>query len=103
MARQGPKKGTVNNPKGRPAGSQNIITREIKENFKEFVDKNFHKVQGWLDRVAQTEPDKALNLYLQFSERILGKVSTSSLDITSDGKQLTPPTIIVNGSPPDSI
>lgn len=85
---------------GRQKGSQNAVTRDIKESFKQFVDGNFKYVQNWLDRVAETDPDKALNLYLQFSERILGKVSSANIDITSGGKSLTPPAINVYGSPP---
>lgn len=94
-----PKKGVVNNPKGRPTGSENIVTKEIKERFKEFVDGNFSSVQGWLDRVAKTDPDKALNLYLAFSERILGRVTTSNIDLTSQGKELKAPVIHVYNSP----
>lgn len=90
-----PKKGVVNNPKGRTVGSQNVVTQEIKERFKQFVDGNFHNVQGWLDRVAETDPDKALSLYLAFTERIIGKVSTSNIDLTSNGNTLTPPSVNV--------
>lgn len=95
-----PKKGVVNNPKGRPTGSENLVTKEIKERFKEFVDGNFDSIQGWLDRVAANDPDKALNLYLQFSERILGRVTTSSVDITSQGKELKAPVIYAIGDDP---
>ena len=85
---------------GRVKGTPNKITKDIKENFKEFVEGNFENVQGWLDRVAAVDPDKALNLYLQFSERILGRISSSSLDVTSNGKSISQPTIHVYGSSP---
>lgn len=95
-----PKKGTVNNPKGRPKGSENVVNKEIKERFKEFVDGNFDKVQGWLDRVAAKDPSNAMYLYLQFSERILGKVSSQNIDLTSAGKELKAPVIHVVGDTP---
>lgn len=87
---------------GRQKGSENVVTKEIKERFKDFVDGNFHQVQGWLDRVAQKDPAEAARLYLQFSERILGKMSTSSVDLTSAGKQLTVPAIHVYGGGTDT-
>lgn len=93
-------KGQSGNPNGRPPGSQDVVTKEIKERFKDFVDGNFDKVQGWLDRVAADDPDKALSLYLQFSERILGRVTTSSIDLTSNGKELKAPIIYAIGDPP---
>jgi hypothetical protein len=95
-----PKKGDINNPRGRPAGSANVVNKEIKERFKEFVDSNFESVQGWLERIAQDNPAKAFELYLALSERILGKVATSSIDITSQGKAIQQPLIHINGNPP---
>lgn len=84
--------------KGRPKGKQNVVTQEIKERFKAFVDGNFHQVQGWLDRVATKDPAEAARLYLQFSERVIGKMSNSTIDITTQGEKLSLPTIHVYGS-----
>lgn len=87
---------------GRVAGTQNKVTIELRERFKDFVDNNFPKIQGWLDRVAETDPDKALNLYMQFSERIIGKVQNTNVDVTSNGQTLIAPTIYVDGSHPEA-
>lgn len=87
---------------GRKKGSQNVVTKEIKEQFKDFVDGNFHKVQGWINRVSKNDPAEAARLYLQFSERIIGKMSNSSVDLTSAGKQLTVPAIHVYGGGTDT-
>ena len=83
---------------GRPKGVGNKITNDLRERFKEFADGNFHKVQEWLDRTAETKPEKALELYLSLSERILGKVSSSNIDVTSNGESIVRPTIILDSS-----
>lgn len=84
---------------GRKPGSPNSVTQDIRENFRHFVDNNFPKVQSWLDRVAQDNPAKAAELYLAFSERILGKVSNTNVDVTTKGESLIAPSINVIGSP----
>lgn len=96
-----PKPGTINNPKGRTVGSINLVNKEIKERFKDFVDGNFDKVQDAFDKVFKENPAKGLELYLAFSERILGRVSSSSIDLTSDGKALKSPIINVYPTNPD--
>lgn len=84
---------------GRPTGTQNKVTQDLRERFKEFADNNFSKVQIWLDRCAETDPDKALDIYLRLTERVIGR-APQQIDITSGGQTLTPPAIYVIGDPP---
>lgn len=84
---------------GRPPGSPNKVTKELRDRFKDFADGNFDKVQGWLDSVAKEDPAEAAKLYLAFSERIIGKVTSQNIDIQSGGKPLKQP--ILNILPPD--
>jgi hypothetical protein len=68
---------------GRPPGAPNKVTKELRERFKEFAEGNFDNCQEWLTRVAQKDPAEAMRLYLSLSERILGKVSTSNIDLNA--------------------
>jgi hypothetical protein len=94
------KKGKSGNPNGRVEGSQNKVTQDLRVRFKEFADNNFSNCQEWLDRIALTDPDKALNLYLQLTERVIGK-APQQIDITSNGKTLRAPIINAIGTPPE--
>jgi hypothetical protein len=42
----------TNNPKGRPVGSPNKSTAMAREAIAKFVDGNAHKMQEWLEKVA---------------------------------------------------
>lgn len=84
---------------GNRTGKQNKVTKALRENFKEFAEGNFDKCQEWLDRVADDDPAEAMRLYLAFTERILGKVTTSAVDITSQGKQIQAPILQLIGDP----
>jgi len=85
---------------GRQPGSSNKVTIELKTAWKDFTDQNFPKLQGWLDSVAKEDPAEAFKLYLSMSERIIGKVTASQIDLTSNGKTLQSPVLILNGNPP---
>lgn len=49
---------------GRPPGAPNLITREIRAALRDLAQQNQDKVQGWLDRVAETDPAEAMRLWL---------------------------------------
>lgn len=85
---------------GRKKGTVNKVTASLKERWADFVEENFEKVQGWFDLAVRENPTEGLRLYLQFSERIIGKVSTSNVDLTSNGKELKAPIIYAIGDPP---
>ena len=65
--------------KGRPKGSGNKTTTETREAFKKFVEDNTSKFQGWIDRVAADDPEKALKLVIDTAEYILPKLSRTEL------------------------
>lgn len=97
-------KGKSGNPEGKKEGTMAAHTKAAKFFFSKFTYDNSTKMQAAFDKLLNTDPQAALDLYLKYSERIIPRLSSSTVDITSDGKQLTPPTIIVNGQPPtDSI
>ena len=49
---------------GRPKGAPNKITRDIRTALRDLAEGNAHRVQIWLDRVAENDPAEALRLWL---------------------------------------
>ena len=86
-------KGQTNNPNGRPKGTPNKVTKDIREAYKEFVENNVDKFQSWIDKVAETNPAKALELTASLSEYFLPKLSRTEADITTKGESLNKPII----------
>lgn len=84
-------KGKTNNPNGRPKGTQNKVTKETREAFKTFVEDNQEHFQGWIERVAETNPAKAIELVSNLAEYVLPKLSRTELttDLDSEEKGIT--------------
>lgn len=80
------KKGVVLNPKGRPKGSLNRTTSELKEAIKTILDTELEKVQEHLE---QLEPKERLD----FMTKLLPYVMPKQSEITGEVK--TPITKIV--------
>lgn len=79
--------------KGRPKGSPNKTTKQVRDAYQLFAENNMDKFQAWIDRVAEKNPAKALEIVLAMSEYFLPKLQRTETDITSDGKAITTPTI----------
>ncbi len=65
--------------KGRPKNSPNKTTKEIRDSFQLFVEDNVDKFQEWIEKVAETNPAKAIELVSNLSEYILPKLSRSEI------------------------
>lgn len=87
MAR-GVGKGNTNNPNGRPKGVSNKVTTETREAFKKLVEDNTPQFQGWLNKIAETNPAKAFELITNLAEYVLPKLSrteiTGDLEVKAD-------------------
>ena len=64
---------------GRGKGTTNKVTKETREAFKEFVEDNQEQFQGWIDRVAETNPAKAIELVSNLAEYVLPKLSRTEV------------------------
>lgn len=62
---------------GRKKGVQNKINIDTREAFKHLVEDNTEKFQGWIDRIAETNPVKAIELVTNLAEYVLPKLSRS--------------------------
>jgi hypothetical protein len=53
---------------GRKKGSSNKSTDDIKQAFKNLVEDNIPNITNWMERVAEKNPDKALDFMHKFSQ-----------------------------------
>ena len=75
------KKGVVLNPNGRPQGSPNKSTTEIRNAFQMLVSQNIEQLQNDLSEMT---PDKRVSYIIKLSEFILPKLQSLSLDTQID-------------------
>jgi hypothetical protein len=90
--KSGPGKGHTNNPGGRPAGVPNKATRDIKEAYRMLIEKNLDNLTGWLEKIADKDPEKAIRIINDLSEYVIPKLARSEFT-GSEGKDLFPPQI----------
>ena len=77
-------KQTANN-RGRPKGSPNRATADVRAAIATFAEGNAHKLQEWLDRIAEgsdgnrPDPAKAADLYLRAIEYHIPKLARTEV------------------------
>lgn len=64
---------------GRPKGLPNKATQQAREAIASFVDGNAHRLQEWLDRIAQNDPEKAFSLFQSVIEYHVPKLQRSTI------------------------
>ena len=73
------------NNRGRPKGSPNRATADVRAAIATFAEGNEHKLQEWLDRVAEgsegirPDPAKAADLYLRAIEYHIPKLARTEV------------------------
>ena len=78
--------------KGRPKGSPNKTTKEIREAYQMFTENNMDKFQEWIDTVAKKNPAKAMEIVLAMSEYFLPKLQRT--EVSHEGEiDIKTPTI----------
>ena len=80
-------KGQSGNPAGRPKGTANKITEEIKEAFALVLENRLPDLNRWLGQVAQDDPAKAIDLMIKLSNRFLPELARTELT-GKDGESL---------------
>jgi hypothetical protein len=65
---------------GRPKGSHNRATETIRTAIATFVEGNAGQVQNLWQRVAEKDPDKALDLYVKLAEFVLPKLARTEIN-----------------------
>ena len=88
---------------GRAKGTPNKSTSEIREAYQVFVENNIPNFEKWIERVAEKNPAKALELVTSLSEYFIPKLQRTETDLTSNGKEINIPTINFEQSKDDNI
>ena len=75
------------NKNGRPPGSPNKHTRDIRQAYQNLVEMNLENMTTWLSSVAAEDPEKAMDLMLKLSEYIIPKLARQEV-VGNDGSDL---------------
>jgi len=67
------KPGESGNPNGRKKGSENKVTKEIREAYANLIHGNLDNIITWLQQVADRDPQKAIDLLIKLSPFVLPK------------------------------
>lgn len=86
-------KGELNPSAGRPKGSPNVATANARSAIAKFVDRNAHRLEGWLDRIAEDNPLAAYNAYMSVVEYHIPKLARTEIT-GKDGEKFN---ITING------
>lgn len=76
---------------GRPKGSSNKSTELARTAIARFVDNNTERLQGWLDEIAQDNPEKAFACVKDLLEYHVPKLQrTEQQFLDKDGNKANP-------------
>lgn len=70
---------TKTSGQGRKKGVPNKATAQAREAIALFVDGNAHRLQEWLDRVAEENPERAFQLFQSVIEYHVPKLARNEL------------------------
>ena len=79
--------GQSGNPAGRPKGSKNKVTEEIREAYQNLVELNLENMTAWLQSIAADDPEKAFDLVLKLSDFVIPRLARQEMT-GADGKDL---------------
>lgn len=69
-------------------GDISKTTRDIKEAYSQLIQKNLDNMTEWLERIAATDPDKAIRLMAELSEYVIPKLART--DHTTNDEPIQP-------------
>jgi hypothetical protein len=83
-------KGQSGNLNGRPKGTGNHSTEEIKKYYVDLLHGNLDNIQLWLNQTASQDPAKALDFLLKLSPFVIPKKQETDLNIENPLKIIIP-------------
>jgi len=75
------------NRNGRPKGSPNVITEEIREAYAMVLSNRLPDLERWILQVSHNDPAKAADLLMRLSERFLPMLARTEIT-GADGADL---------------
>ena len=72
-------KGVSANPAGRPPGSPNRATNQVREAYQLLTEANLENMTNWLQAIAAENPKEAFELMLKMSEYVLPKLARTEV------------------------
>jgi len=72
-----PQKGTTNNPAGRPVGSPNKVTKQVRESLQEALSGEIEKIGKLLESL---EPKDRLEIIVKLLQYILPKLESETVN-----------------------
>ena len=67
------------NRKGRPKGSPNVITEEIRKAYAMVLENKLPDLERWITQVSHDDPAKAADLLMKLSERFLPMLARTEI------------------------
>lgn len=80
-------KGKSGNNSGRPLGRKNDMTMQVREAFTLLLQKKLPDMEAMIDKVAEKNPDKALELIIKITERFVPRLTKNEIT-GADGQDL---------------
>lgn len=71
---------------GRQAGVTNKTTSKAREAISLFVDNNAHRLEGWLDKIAEKDPKQAFDCFQSIIEYHIPKLARTETDFNLRGQ-----------------
>lgn len=72
---------------GSRKGVPNKATAAAREAIAKFVDGNAHRLQEWLDRISEKNPEKAFQLFQSVIEYHVPRLARSEIAVDDDSMQ----------------
>lgn len=70
---------------GRPKGLPNKATQKAREAIAAFVEGNVDRLNGWLDQIAEKDPQKAFDSLMSVVEYHIPKLARSESYVMGEG------------------
>ena len=86
--------GQSGNPKGRPSGSANEVSRRIRETFANLLEGREEELHEALNKLKEKDPKAYLEMYVKISQRFVPEVSRAELT-GMDGEPFQPIQIVL--------
>ena len=60
---------------GKQSGTPNKATKDIKEAYRQLIERNLDNLTGWLETIAAKDPEKAIRILNDLSEYVIPKLA----------------------------